>query len=237
MTVWVIGPLRERRMGTAEFRSPLPDGLLCPGCGYDVGGQSEWRCPECGREVGQRDIAVLAEFGTAHAPEKARRRAMQWLAAVSVLYGVGTSIVVLSWAPALIASPVLFGAGVASTHMGRLAVASRGAVQRHALETAWLRLLPWLVSPLLVVTACLVLALFLGDAGWPALLLGLAWPLIGVPVLWQGRYLKDAQRVGVRRLRDAPSVAVAAALCTAVWTGLAFVSFVVLVGVFIFGRI
>lgn len=32
----------------AGSQTPLPEGLLCPGCGYDLRGLTSERCPECG---------------------------------------------------------------------------------------------------------------------------------------------------------------------------------------------
>ncbi|MBY0261857.1 MAG: hypothetical protein K2Q20_05910 [Phycisphaerales bacterium] len=223
-------------MDTAVTTYPLPDELRCFGCGYEVGGQSAWRCPECGREVGQRDIAAFAEFSTERGPQRARRLAMQWLSALSLMYGVGAGLAMGAWEPGFITTLVLLCVGFASMHFGRLAVASRRAVQRHALETAWLRHLPWLVSPLLVVPAGVIFTLFLVPFGWAMQALGISWSLLGAPLLWRYGFLKSARKVGVRRLGEVPIVVLAAALCTIVWSGLAMAwVYVVVTG--IIGRI
>lgn len=230
------GGMLAGRMDTAVTTYPLPDELRCFGCGYEVGGQSAWRCPECGREVGQRDIAAFAEFSTPRGPQRARQLVLQWLSALSFVYGVGAGLAMGAWEPGFITTLVLLCVGFAFMHFGRLAVASRRAAQRHALETAWLQLLAWLVSPLLVMTACLIPMLFLGPVGWALQAFGILWSLLGAPLLWGHGFLLAARRVGVRRLRELPVVILTAVLCAIVWAGLAMAwVYVVVTG--IIGRI
>ena len=48
--------------------TPLPNGTLCPQCGYDLGGLAVGGvCPECGRTLGEADArrAVLLPAGNA----------------------------------------------------------------------------------------------------------------------------------------------------------------------------
>ncbi|MBY0261858.1 MAG: hypothetical protein K2Q20_05915 [Phycisphaerales bacterium] len=81
-------------MDTPAKSPPLPDGMPCPGCGYDVGGQAVRRCPECGLRIDEQVIRIA----TCRADYRARLRdEFKWFVPLSALVAFWLSMQ-MGWA-------------------------------------------------------------------------------------------------------------------------------------------
>jgi hypothetical protein len=139
----------ERRMNMAEQTPPLPEGMPCPGCGYDVGGQAARRCPECGRPVTREDLEDYFAWQTGEGDwRRVEERVLGAVVPLVVLTGVlawfstrsGLAAVFVGGVSVIVAAGVFGLAGVVGRCVPRVRRRPTEAV--FVVSTAWL-LLPW----------------------------------------------------------------------------------------------
>lgn len=83
----------------------LPDGMPCPGCGYDVGGQHSRICPECGLSLDD-DAVRLATSGREFWSRV--RSGMRWFTLLGALAALGPWVL-LSWVTGKVGALLVVG--------------------------------------------------------------------------------------------------------------------------------
>lgn len=134
-----------------EFE-PLPQGLVCAGCGYELSGLTARTCPECGRTVVPSDLStharrISADVGFAR---RIRHHLLAWLAVIG-LTGAAAFEVSRSIKDAAIATGVAVALVAISTGIGAASARTGRTGDRRPYFLAWIIAQWWLHTPWLVV--------------------------------------------------------------------------------------
>ncbi|MCA9282029.1 MAG: hypothetical protein KDA30_08325 [Phycisphaerales bacterium] len=197
----------------SQVHTPLPNGTLCPQCGYDLGGLVAGRCPECGFDVSMiREVLhARREFQTKVAQSRFLRYAFNLMVpaayAAAFVHGAkyefsDSKMVLLMeagiWLYCLLALSE-FGGWVVSRC---IAARDRRVVRSVWSMNNWVFHLPWLVSPIAflffavarTMSAEIGLAIVIGFALWMIWLVGAVGVLLAV---WSPRTHGQLSQLGV----------------------------------------
>lgn len=173
-------------METPAQPQTLPNGVLCPKCGYDMGGLAVGVCPECG--LSSEQVRRAREAARKHYDSITRRRSS---ALIILCAMIGVAAVVLAmdpaafvWVGGCLLALVFLCMGVGKL-VSRAFGGDRGLVWFAWERRSWMLHLPWLASPLFV-PLFLAIASTTGNTypitGWGPTIFGV-WSLMYAGVL------------------------------------------------------
>lgn len=153
----------ESHPPTRPEDEPLPRGMMCPACAYDLSGAVVHRCSECGRAIQARDVfAFRARMGAGEASVRLARIQALGTVGVAALTSAGFAVLVGDWWSGLIAGMVVLLMLGAPWGAGWCAAMLSPRPSRAAWRLAWLRSIAWLhvswVSMLVLAGGATVLA-------------------------------------------------------------------------------
>lgn len=221
---------------------PLPEGMPCPACGYDIGSQASPRCPECGREVDREEVDLFLALQGPLGGVVPTERFLRGAGVAAVVLGAGIGASQLSLAGGLVAVVMAFCVGLAAIGVARVACLRAAPRERVKLQVAWTRGLLWVLAPLWFAgVACIPLAAVAAVSrravvpgvpyGWLMVTCGILWAcavLLVFPAMWLRGFLKDVRRFGLRLQTGLGACVLAAIVCGVACTVLGFVCGVVL---------
>lgn len=207
---------------------PLPQGMLCPKCSYDLSNSPIWTCSECGSTINANNIERfyrrrMAVIGVSQLAYR------QLFGAIGVAAAMTLSMAFLfrHWEPALIVGGVCLMAQYFSLAAGWMLSASAPTHDRRAWRLAWLKThwmlhIPWIsifVFTLLLFVVCGIARLF-GETVATTIFLSVvaielaAWLACGLFALagYSSRYREMSVDLGLARNRTQTALAILAAI-------------------------